>query len=95
MANSTNVVVMGANPTENHPASMAHINRARAGEPGHAKANLLVIDPRKTRTALQADKFVRIAPAPISPSSMVWCSYITDWMEANPATRSRSTSSPT
>ncbi len=30
MANSTNVVVMGANPVENHPASIAHINKPRA-----------------------------------------------------------------
>ncbi len=38
MANSTNVVVMGANPVENHPASIAHINNARAGGGGHPKA---------------------------------------------------------
>lgn len=57
IGNASLVVVMGANPSENHPASMAHVNRAR--ENG---AKLIVIDPRKTRTALQADRFIRIRP---------------------------------
>ncbi|MBE0477200.1 MAG: molybdopterin-dependent oxidoreductase [Coriobacteriia bacterium] len=57
MGNTSLVVVMGANPVENHPASMRHINIAR-----DKGAKLIVIDPRKTRTALQADRFVRIRP---------------------------------
>jgi formate dehydrogenase major subunit len=71
IGNSTCVVVMGANPAENHPASMAHINRARSAA-GHRlpgggisskrPAKLIVIDPRKTPTALQADLYVRIRP---------------------------------
>jgi len=55
--NSSLVFVMGANPAENHPACMAHINAARA-----RGAKLVVVDPRKTRTALQADDFIRIRP---------------------------------
>lgn len=51
--------VMGANPTENHPASMAHVNAARYGA---KKARLVVVDPRKTRTAVMADLYVRIRP---------------------------------
>jgi anaerobic selenocysteine-containing dehydrogenase len=68
IGNATLVVAMGANPAENHPACMAHINRARAGgwttspSTGHPKAKLLVIDPRMTRTASQADNYVRIRP---------------------------------
>jgi formate dehydrogenase major subunit len=74
IGNSTLVVVMGANPSENHPACMAHINRARSAPgtfydragnaytSGKAAAKLVVIDPRKTRTAAQADLFVRIRP---------------------------------
>ena len=74
IGNSTLVIVMGANPTENHPASIAHINRARSGpgtyydRAGNAytsekkAATLVVVDPRKTRTAAQADLFVRIRP---------------------------------
>ncbi|MDP2181529.1 MAG: molybdopterin-dependent oxidoreductase [Actinomycetota bacterium] len=57
LGNSSLFVVMGANPVENHPASMAHINKARG-----KGAKLIVIDPRKTRTALQADRFIRIRP---------------------------------
>ncbi|PKL74505.1 MAG: hypothetical protein CVV27_20150, partial [Candidatus Melainabacteria bacterium HGW-Melainabacteria-1] len=57
IGNASMVVVMGANPSENHPACMAHINRARDNG-----AKLVVIDPRKTRTAVQADKYIRIRP---------------------------------
>ncbi len=78
MGNSTLFVIMGANPTENHPASIAHINIARTELSGGTKtlhdragnaytsskpkAEMIVIDPRKTRTALQADKYIRIRP---------------------------------
>jgi anaerobic selenocysteine-containing dehydrogenase len=76
IANSTNVVVWGANPAENHPACIAHINRARfpkqyfaSGDPRAAKkaAKMIVIDPRKTRTAQMVDetigdRYVRIRP---------------------------------
>ncbi len=57
MGNASLFVVMGANPVENHPASLAHINKARA-----QGAKLIVIDPRKTRTALQADRYIRHRP---------------------------------
>ncbi|MDZ4177956.1 MAG: molybdopterin-dependent oxidoreductase, partial [Coriobacteriia bacterium] len=57
IANASLVVVMGANPSENHPACMAHINAAR-----DKGGKLVVIDPRKTRTAVQADRFIRIRP---------------------------------
>ena len=57
--NASAILVMGANPAENHPACMAHINAARFGSK-HAK--LIVVDPRKTRTAQQADTYIRIRP---------------------------------
>ncbi len=85
MANSTNVVVMGANPVENHPASIAHINAARAGGMGHPKANMIVIDPRKTRTALQADTYVRMRPGTDIAFVNGLVRYIINWMESNPA----------
>jgi len=84
MANSTNVVVMGANPVENHPASIGHINKARAGALGHPKANMLVIDPRRTRTALQADSYVRMRPGTDIAVVNGLIRYIMDWMESNP-----------
>lgn len=77
MANSTCIIVWGANPAENHPASIAHIGRARfpqqffgATDPVRAAkqpARLIVIDPRKTRTAslvdpAKGDAFIRIRP---------------------------------
>ncbi|HEY5548492.1 MAG TPA: molybdopterin-dependent oxidoreductase [Coriobacteriia bacterium] len=50
--NTSLVFVFGANPAENHPACMAHINAARFGT---KKARLIVVDPRLTRTARQCD----------------------------------------
>lgn len=85
MANSTLVVVMGANPAENHPASIGHINKARAGGGGHRKAQLIVIDPRKTRTAAMADKFIRIRPGTDIAFVSGLIRRIIEWMEANPA----------
>jgi len=57
--NTSLVFVIGANPSENHPACMAHINAARYGAKA---AKLIVVDPRKTRTAVVADLYVRIRP---------------------------------
>jgi formate dehydrogenase-N alpha subunit len=51
LKNADVVLVCGANPAENHPASMSHINRAR-DERG---AKLVVVDPRFTRTAATAN----------------------------------------
>jgi formate dehydrogenase major subunit len=48
--------VCGANPAENHPASMAHINRARDDR----GAKLIVVDPRFTRTASTAEIYAPI-----------------------------------
>jgi anaerobic selenocysteine-containing dehydrogenase len=63
--NASMVFVFGANPAENHPACMAHVNAARFGNGKNAK--LIVVDPRLTRTARQVDtsrgdRFVRIRP---------------------------------
>ena len=86
MANSTNVVVMGANPVENHPASIAHINRARAGGTRVIpRRSMLVIDPRKTRTALQADQHIRHRPGTDIAFVNGVVRYIINWMESNPA----------
>ena len=57
IGNATAVIVMGANPSENHPACMAHIDKAR-----DRGGKLIVIDPRQTRTARQADRYIRIRP---------------------------------
>jgi anaerobic selenocysteine-containing dehydrogenase len=62
--NASLVFAYGANPAENHPACMAHVNAARFGS---KNAKLIVVDPRLTRTARQCDPargdmFVRIRP---------------------------------
>jgi len=62
--NASMVLVFGANPAENHPACMAHVNAARFG---NKNAKLIVVDPRLTRTARQidpsrGDMYVRIRP---------------------------------
>ncbi len=46
----------GANPAENHPASMSHINKARDAR----GAKLIVVDPRFTRSASTADIYAPI-----------------------------------
>jgi len=56
LKNADAVLVCGANPAENHPASMAHINKAR-NERG---AKLIVVDPRFTRTAATAEIYAPI-----------------------------------
>ncbi|HEX8948228.1 MAG TPA: formate dehydrogenase-N subunit alpha, partial [Dissulfurispiraceae bacterium] len=50
LKNADVVLVMGANPAENHPISMKWIMKAK--EKG---AKLIVVDPRFTRTASKAD----------------------------------------
>ena len=50
--NSTMFFVLGANPAENHPASIAHLNIARYDMNNRGRnAGLVVVDPRQTRTA--------------------------------------------
>ena len=51
--NADVILVMGANPAENHPISMKWVQRAQQ-ERG---AKLIVVDPRFTRTAAKADVF--------------------------------------
>jgi formate dehydrogenase major subunit len=55
--NARLIMVLGANPCENHPVVWQYINEAKA-----AGAKMVVADPRRTRTATQADVFSRIRP---------------------------------
>jgi formate dehydrogenase major subunit len=48
--NADVVLVMGANPAENHPISMKWVMRAK-----DKGAKIIVVDPRFTRTAAKAD----------------------------------------
>jgi len=55
LKNSDCMLVIGANPAENHPASMLWINAARS----HG-AKLVVVDPRFNRTAATAELYASL-----------------------------------
>lgn len=100
IANSTCVIAWGANPAENHPACIAHVNRGRFPKQFYpapdvrgdkTAAKLIVIDPRKTRTALQVDesrgdKYVRIRPGTDIALANGLIKYIIDQMESPTST---------
>src|SRR3954469_18256087 len=50
------MIIMGGNPAEAHPVSLQHV---LAGKELN-RANMIVIDPRMTRTAAHATEYVRI-----------------------------------
>jgi formate dehydrogenase major subunit len=58
LKNTDCVLVIGGNPAENHPASMAWINKARDTR----GAKLVVVDPRISRTAAVSDCYAPLRP---------------------------------
>jgi len=54
--NSKTMIIMGGNPAEAHPVSLQHVLTGKELN----KANMIVIDPRMTRTAAHATEYVRI-----------------------------------
>ncbi len=56
--NSRTIMVMGGNPAEAHPVSLQHILEGKELN----RANMIVIDPRMTRTAAHATEYVRVRP---------------------------------
>jgi anaerobic selenocysteine-containing dehydrogenase len=89
--NASCVFVFGANPAENHPACMAHVNAARFGNGKNAK--LIVVDPRLTRTARQVDPsrgdmFVRIRPG----TNIAFANGLLNWIFNNIVTYNSTTS---
>jgi formate dehydrogenase major subunit len=58
LKNADYILIIGSNCAENHPASMTWIHKAQ-NERG---AKLIVVDPRFTRSASQADIFAQIRP---------------------------------
>ena len=51
------LILVYSNPAENHPGSMQWVNKARDNG-----AKMIVVEPRRTRLASLADKFLRIRP---------------------------------
>jgi len=69
--NSAGFFVIGANPAENHPASIAHVNIARFDMNKRGRnAALVVVDPRQTRTARLLSSPQMIAAAKSKPNDM-------------------------
>src|SRR5215472_118052 len=54
--NTDMMLIMGGNPAENHPCGFKWVVEAKRNR----NAKLIVIDPRFTRTATQADLFLQI-----------------------------------
>jgi formate dehydrogenase major subunit len=54
--NSKTMIIMGGNPAEAHPIAMQHVLSGQEIN----RANMIVIDPRFTRTAAHATEYVRI-----------------------------------
>ena len=61
---------MGGNPAEAHPVSLQHLIEGAELN----KANVIVVDPRLTRTAAHATEYVRIRPGTDIPVlyGMMW-----------------------
>ena len=75
--NSKTIVVMGGNPAEAHPVSLQHILEGKELN----RANMIVIDPRMTRTAAHATEFVRVRPGTHIPTiyGMLWHIFQNGW----------------
>jgi formate dehydrogenase major subunit len=56
--NSKTMLILGGNPAEAHPVSLQHVLEGKELN----RANVIVIDPRMTRTAAHATDFVRMRP---------------------------------
>jgi formate dehydrogenase major subunit len=56
--NAKTQIIMGGNPAEAHPVSLQHLIEGAEMQ----KANVIVIDPRLTRTAAHATDYVRLRP---------------------------------
>ncbi len=68
--NSKTQIIMGGNPAEAHPVSLQHLLEGAELN----NANVIVIDPRLTRTAAHATEYVRLRPGTDIPVlyGMMW-----------------------
>ena len=75
--NSKTIMVMGGNPAEAHPVSLQHILEGKELN----RANMIVIDPRMTRTAAHATEYVRVRPGTHIPTiyGMLWHIFQNGW----------------
>jgi formate dehydrogenase major subunit len=75
--NAKTILVMGGNPAEAHPVSLQHILEGKELN----RANMIVIDPRMTRTAAHATEYVRVRPGTHIPTiyGMLWHIFQNGW----------------
>src|SRR5437763_293193 len=75
--NSKTILVMGGNPAEAHPVSLQHILEGKELN----RANMIVIDPRMTRTAAHATEYVRLRSGTDIPViyGMLWHIFKNGW----------------
>ncbi len=75
--NSKTMIIMGGNPAEAHPVSLQHVLSGKEQN----RANMIVIDPRFTRTAAHATEYVRIRPGTDIPIiwGMLWHIFENGW----------------
>ena len=75
--NAKTMIVMGGNPAEAHPVSLQHVLSGKEQN----RANLIVIDPRFTRTAAHATEYVRIRPGTDIPIiwGLLWHIFQNNW----------------
>jgi formate dehydrogenase major subunit len=68
--NSKTQLIIGGNPAEAHPVSLQHLLEGAELN----KANVIVVDPRLTRTAAHATEYVRLRPGTDIPVlyGMMW-----------------------
>ncbi|HSP57507.1 MAG TPA: formate dehydrogenase subunit alpha [Halomonas sp.] len=66
LQNAKSILFIGSNPAEAHPVAMQHILLAKEKN----NCNIVVADPRFTRTAAKADKYVRFRPG--SDVALIW-----------------------
>jgi formate dehydrogenase major subunit len=70
LRNTKTMIILGGNPAEAHPVSIQHVLSGKELN----RANLIVIDPRFTRTAAHATEYARIRPGTDIPvlMGMMW-----------------------
>jgi formate dehydrogenase major subunit len=75
--NAKTMIIMGGNPAEAHPVSLQHV---LAGKELN-RANMVVIDPRLTRTAAHATEYVRLRSGTDIPViyGMLWHIFKNGW----------------
>lgn len=77
--NADVILIMGANPASNHPASFGHITDGL-----DQGTKLIVVDPRFTRSAMLADLYVPLRPGSDIAFLGGMIKYVLDDMEQNP-----------